>query len=321
MKHCFVLNPAAGKGKIAAELTKKIEAVCRARGVDFEVYLTTGVGDATDYVLRAAAERTEPIRFYACGGDGTLGETARGIMSLENRDGVSLGLIPVGTGNDFARNFSAKENFLDIEAQLDGKESEIDVIKINDDRYSINVTNIGFDCEVVCDMVRFKKSPIIPSSLAYIAGLVVTLVRKPTVDMTISIDGGEPQKHHFLLTTFANGSFYGGGFHSNPKASPTDGTLDTLMVSDITRRRFVALVGDYKKGTHLTPKFDKILKNQKAKTVDMYFDEETNVSVDGEVIRFRELHLSILPRALSFSIPKGAALLSAMGEEAAAATV
>ena len=118
MKHCFVLNPAAGKGKIAAELTKKIEAVCRAREVDFEVYLTMGVGDATDYVLRAAAERTEPIRFYACGGDGTLGETARGIMSLENRDSVSLGLIPVGTGNDFARNFSNKENFFDIEAQL-----------------------------------------------------------------------------------------------------------------------------------------------------------------------------------------------------------
>ena len=321
MKHCFVLNPAAGKGKIAAELTKKIEAACRARGVDFEVYLTTGVGDATDYVLRAAAERTEPIRFYACGGDVTLGETARGSMSLENRDGVSLGLIPVGTGNDFARNFSSKENFFDIEAQLDGEEAEMDVIKLNDDRYSMNVVNVGFDCEVVCDTVKFKKSRIIPSSLAYIAGLVVTLVRKPGIDMTISIDGGEAQKQHFLLATFANGSFYGGGFHSNPKASVVDGQIDGLLVSDITRRRFVMLVGDYKKGTHLTPKFEKILKNYKAKTVDMYFDEETNVSVDGEIVRFRELHVSILPRAIRFVIPRGSARLSAQAEEAVAATV
>lgn len=321
MKHCFVLNPAAGKGKNTSELVNKIEEACLARGVDFEVYLTKGEGDATDYVLRMGYERTEPIRFYACGGDGTLGETARGIMLLDNREGVSLGLLPIGTGNDFARNFSAKENFLDIEAQLDGEECAIDVIKINDDRYSINVTNIGFDCEVVCDMARFKRSRFIPSKFAYIAGLAVTFVRKPTVDMTISIDGEEPQKHHFLLTTFASGGFYGGGFHSNPKADPTDGQIDTLLVSDITRRRFVALVGDYKKGTHLTPKFNKILKNRKAQTVDMFFEEETNVSVDGEVIRFKELHLSIVSRAIRFVIPKGAALITALKEAPVAATV
>ena len=321
MKHCFILNPAAGKGKITSELTKKIESICTARGVDFEVHLTTGVGDATDYVCRTGADRTEPIRFYACGGDGTLGEVTRGMMLLDNREGVSLGLLPIGTGNDFARNFSNKECFLDIEAQLDGEECEIDVIKINDDRYSINVTNIGFDCEVVCDMVRFKKSRFVPSKFAYIAGLAVTFVRKPSVDMMIAIDGGEPQKQHFLLTTFASGGFYGGGFHSNPMADPTDGQIDVLTVSDITRRRFIALVGDYKKGSHLTPKFEKVLKNRKAHTVDMFFEEDTNVSVDGEVIPFKELHLSVVPRAIHFVIPKGAALVHASREESVAATV
>ncbi len=320
MKHCFVLNPAAGKGKIASELAESIEKICRAREVDFEIYFTQGVGDATDYVLRTGAAHTEPIRFYACGGDGTLGETARGIMSLENREDVSLGLFPIGTGNDFARNFSQKENFFDVEAQLDGEESAFDVIRLNDDRYAINMVNIGFDCEVVCNTVKFKKSALIPSKLAYIAGLVVTLVRKPGVDMTLSVDGGEPQKHHFLLTTFANGAFCGGGFHSNPKATPTDGILDTLLVSDITRRKFITLVGDYKKGTHLTPKFEKILKNLKGHTIDMFFDGETNVSVDGEIVRFPELHLSVLSRALRFVIPKGSSLLSAH-EDPIAATV
>lgn len=321
MKHCFVVNPVAGKGKIASELTEKIKTECEARGLDYEIYLTRGVGDATDYVLRMGAERTEPIRFYACGGDGTLGETARGIMSMEDREGVSLGLFPIGTGNDFARNFSEKQNFLDVQAQLDGEECAIDVLKINDDRYSINVTNIGFDCEVVCNTDRVKRKKFVPSKLAYIVGLVATLVRKPGVDLTISIDGGEPQKHHFLLTTFANGGFYGGGFHSNPLADPTDGQIDTLLVSDMTRRRFVALVGDYKKGTHLSPKFEKILKHQKAHTVDMIFDEPTNVSVDGEVIRFEELHLSILSRAIRFLIPKGAALVTALSKEPVTATV
>ena len=320
MKHCFVMNPAAGKGKIASGLAERIAQTCCERGVDFEVYFTKGVGDATDYVLRTGAERTGAVRFYACGGDGTLGETARGIMSLDNRDGVSLGLFPIGTGNDFARNFSSGETFFDVEAQLDGEECDIDVLQVND-RYAINMVNIGFDCEVVCDTVKFKKSPLIPSKLAYIAGLVVTLVRKPGVDMTLSIDGGEPSRHHFLLTTFANGAFCGGGFHSNPLATVADGRLDGLLISDITRRKFITLVGDYKAGTHLTPKFEKILKNFKAHTIDMVFDGETNVSVDGEVIRFSELHLSVLSRAMKFLIPKGAALLGIGEESPAMATV
>ena len=320
MKHCFVINPAAGKGKVALGLAERIEEICRERGVDFEVYFTKGVGDATDYVLREGAKRDGAVRFYACGGDGTLGETARGIMSLENRDGVSLGLFPIGTGNDFARNFSSGESFFDVEAQLGGEEIALDVIQAND-HFAINMINIGFDCEVVCNTVKFKKNPLIPSKLAYIAGLVGTLARKPGVDMMLSIDGGEPKRHHFLLTTFANGAFCGGGFHSNPKATVRDGQLDGLLISDITRRKFITLVGDYKAGTHLTPKFEKILTNFKAHTIDMIFDEETNVSVDGEVIRFSELHLAALPRALHFLIPKGSSLLCAEQEAPAMATV
>ena len=307
MKYSFVINPAAGKGKIAAGLAEKIKEVCEARELDFDIYFTKGVGDATEYVRRTGEERTGPIRFYACGGDGTFGEAAQGVMAIENREGVSLGLFPIGTGNDFVRNFTEKEAFLDVAAQIDGETRDLDVLRCND-RYAMNVINVGFDCEVVCDTVRYKKSPLIPSSMVYIAALVTTLVRKPGVSMKISVDGGEPQEKQLLLTTFANGAFYGGGFHSNPLAVPTDGQIDGLMVSDVTRRKFIMLVGDYKKGTHLSPKFEKILTNYKCHTADVFFDKETNVSVDGEVIRFKELHLSVLPKALSFVIPKGADL-------------
>ena len=315
MKYSFIINPAAGKGKIASGLAEKITESCRARALDFDIYFTKGVGDATDYVLRTGAERTGDVRFYACGGDGTLGEAVSGMMSLPDREGLSLGLFPIGTGNDFARNFSSGENFLDVEAQLDGEPLAVDVIRCND-RYSMNIVNIGFDCEVVCDTNKLKKSPLIPSKLAYIAGLVKTLVRKPGVDMTISVDGSEPQKHHFLLTTFANGSFYGGGFHSNPRATLMDGQLDCLLVKDITRRKFIMLVGDYKKGTHLTPKFEKILKNFKGHMVDILFERETNVSVDGEIVRFSELHLSIVHEALRFLVPKGSVLLGSQNQTA-----
>ncbi len=320
MKYSFVINPAAGKGKIAAGLAEKIKEECLARELDFDIYFTTGVGDATEYVRRMGEERTGPIRFYACGGDGTFGEAAQGVMAIENREGVSLGLFPIGTGNDFVRNFTEKETFLDVAAQIDGETCDLDVLRCND-RYAMNVINIGFDCEVVCDTVRYKKSPLVPSSMVYIAALVTTLVRKPGVSMRISVDGTELGEKQLLLTTFANGSFYGGGFQSNPLASPTDGRIDGLLVSDVTRRKFITLVGDYKKGTHLGPKFEKILTNFKCDTVDMFFDSETNVSVDGEIIRFTELHISVVPKAHSFVIPKGASLRDGTAKTPAEATV
>jgi diacylglycerol kinase family enzyme len=143
--------------------------------------------------------------------------------------------------------------------------------------------------------------------MAYIAGLVVTLLKKPGVRMKLSCDGGAEEEKHFLLTTYANGSFCGGGFHSNPRSILTDGQMDALFVNNISRTRFVMLVGDYKKGTHLTPRFEKVLAPKKAERIDMVFDKETNVSVDGEVIRFRELHLSVAREALRFLVPNGSA--------------
>lgn len=309
MKYSFIVNPCAGKGKFADELACRIEKSCRERDLNFEIYRTRGIGDATQYITRTANERTEDIRFYACGGDGTLGEAVQGIMSASDREGLSLGLFPIGTGNDFVRNFTPRETFMDVESQIDALPMSFDLLRCNE-RHAMNMINIGFDCEVVCKTVSLKKSPLIPSKFAYIAGLVVTLVRKPGVSMRLGVDGEEPSPRKYLLTTFANGKFCGGGFHSNPKASLDDGKLDVLLIKDVTRRTFLSLVGDYKKGTHLAPKLRHIIENRKADRVDMYFDGETNISVDGEIHRVKELHLSVLPSALHFLIPKGAAVLA-----------
>ena len=308
MKYCFIVNPAAGKGTVAAELMEKIRAVCTRRELDFEVYPTKAVGDATDYVKRTVAQNpSDTYRFYACGGDGTLGEAATGIMSLDNPTCASLGLFPIGTGHDFARNFAPKESLFDVEAQIDAEPLPIDVMRCND-RYSINMVNVGFDCEVVVNTVGLKRNPMIPSSLAYVAGLIGTLVRKPGVDMTITADGEEAQEKHLLLTTFANGEFCGGGFHSNPAARVDDGKIDVLFVNNVTRRKFISIVGDYKKGTHLQPKFSSIVENKKFERVDMTFPRTTNVSVDGEVVPCDALRLEAISKGITFLVPKGACL-------------
>lgn len=309
MKYCFILNPAAGKGTSLDELEAQIDAACREKELTFEIYRTVGVGDAKDYVKRTVAQNpAEAYRFYACGGDGTICEVMNGIMELENPERVALGVMPIGTGNDFVRNFTNNENFLDVGAQLEARERPIDLLRAGD-LYSINMINIGFDCEVVCKTAEIKRKRFVPSGMAYIFSLIATLLRKPGMKAKIAIDGKEAQETHYLLTTFANGAFCGGGFHSNPKSSLNDGKIDTIFVKNISRIRFVSIVGAYKKGTHIAQKYEKILKNEKYNSIDLYFDEPTNVSVDGEIISVKELPITLARNALRILIPNGSKMI------------
>ena len=308
MKYRFVLNPAAGKGEGVEALRKEIETRCREAAVDFEVYLTRGVGDAADYVRRTVAEDpASEYRFFACGGDGTLCEAVNGAVGSGRSENVSVGLIPSGTGNDFVRNFLGQERFFDISAQLNAEAAPIDLIRCND-LYAVNMVNVGFDCEVVVKTAGLKKKKLIPSKVAYIAGLVLTLIRKPGVRGRLSRDGGAPEERRYLLNTYANGAFCGGGFHSNPESRLQDGKIDGLWVNNVSRTRFLSIVGKYKKGEHLRPQYRRILSHEKVERVDMVFEKETNISVDGEVVRAKELHLSICPGLLNFLIPKGSEL-------------
>ena len=300
MKYHFIINPAAGKGRLADAVVEKIKSSQLAKDLDVDMYFTASGGDAVDYVRRTAAEGEHA--FFACGGDGTLCEVANGIMSLENRDNVYLGTVPSGTGNDFVRNFSSPENFLDIDAQLSSVPMDIDLIGCND-IYSVNMINIGFDCEVVVEKEALQSRKTFPPKLAYIVGLVKTLVKKPGVKCRISFDGEEAQEYDLLLTTYGNGEFCGGGFHSNPRSAVNNGKINALTVDNISRLKFLSVVGSYKNGTHL--KYTDILQDRMAEEVRLEFDREINISVDGDLVKVTELTLRIAKGAVKFLVPKG----------------
>ena len=319
MKYCFIINRLAGKGAFTEQVLKSIEDVCVRSDANYEVFMSDDIDATKDYVASVANELGEDERatFIACGGDGTICKTVVAVMALpeEQRERAGVGVIPMGTGNDFVSNFNNKEFFFDIEAQLDATPYTIDLLKCND-IYSINMVNIGFDCQVVCKKEEIGRKALVPRKLAYIFSLVITLIRKPGVIMEFSADGKEKIKKELLLTTFANGAFCGGGFNSNPKAALDDGMIDCISVKDISRAKFVSLVGSYKKGLHLGEKFKKIIDHFKCTTADMYFDEETAISVDGEIIRAKELHISVAEKALTFMLPKGVTAVKKMVEEA-----
>lgn len=308
MKYIFLTNPAAGKKNSCDELCAAIDAVCEKEEFSYEIYRTTCEGDATRFVRQTCENNTqnEELCFFACGGDGTLNEVVSGTVGYPF---AYVGLIPKGTGNDFVRNFTNTERFFDIGAQIKGSPVTVDLLGCND-KYAVNMINIGFDCEVVKKMVQIKRSPLVPSKLAYIFGLVFTLIKKPGVHVKVSYNGAEYTEHDLLLTTMANGCFCGGGFHSNPRASLTDGNIDSLLINNVSRIKFLSLVSSYKKGTHLVPKNDSILSSNTCKTLDMVFDGIQSISIDGELNDIdRELHIKVLPAALRFIVPEGCAFV------------
>ena len=319
MKYCFIINRLAGKGAFTEQVLSDIEAVCGKAEADYEIYKSDDV-EATKAYVREVAEKLpqgEKVTFIACGGDGTLCKTVAAVMALpdELREQACVGVIPMGTGNDFVSNFKNKERFFNIEAQLNASPMKIDLLKCND-VYSINMVNIGFDCQVVCKKEEIGRKPWVPRKLAYIFSLIITLVRKPGVNMEFSSDDGETTKKELLLTTLANGAFCGGGFNSNPTAELNDGMIDCIAVKDISRTKFISLVGAYKNGQHLGEKFKKIIDHFKCAKADMYFSEETAISVDGEIIRVNELHITVAGKALTFMLPEGVVAIKEMLEEA-----
>jgi YegS/Rv2252/BmrU family lipid kinase len=308
MKYCFIINPKAGKGCFVEEAEKNIRTTCDEKSVDYDIYLSESVESTREYVARTAAAG-EGVVFIACGGDGTVCKTVSAIMALpeSDRERVALGIMPMGTGNDFVSNFENKELFFNVGAQIEAEPCKIDLFKCND-TYSINMVNVGFDSHVVCTKEKIGKKAWVPRKLAYIFSLVITLVRKPGVKMTFSTESGEEVRKDLLLATFANGSYCGGGFYSNPTASLWDGAIDCIAVKNMGRIRFLSLVGSYKKGTHLVPKFSKIIEHFKCREAHIKLDEQTPVSVDGEILPLKEIHISVVREALTVMIPSGASI-------------
>lgn len=302
MKHYFIINPAAGKGKNTESLIERIKSACREKLIDFEIYMTTAVGDATRFVKEKCAEAKEKLRFFSCGGDGTNNEVISGAVGF---DCAEVGFIPDGTGNDFIKCFKNPENFTDLCAQLDGSVEAIDLISCNE-KYIMNIMNMGFDCEVVRRTGKIKRIPLVSKSMAYILGVVVELIRKPGTKLRVSLDGGEAEEKSLLLATFSNGRYYGGGFNASPKARLQDGLMDVCFIKNISRAKFVSIVKHYRSGEYLDmEKLNDIVDFRRCREATLEFDSAQSVCIDGEIFESDKLELRLIPRGLSILIPRG----------------
>lgn len=309
-----IINPKSGRGAGNGKVYVAVEKTVAENGG--EIIKSEHPGHIEE-ITAEACKKNPFAHIVAYGGDGTVYEVVNGIMKADAGRTASFSIVPVGSGNDFSA--FANDSGVFRRAEL----NRIDVVRVKcgeNVRYFANMMNIGFDCAVVNETYALKKKPFLKGSTAYIAGVAKTLLLKKTLHAKVTVEGIEPFEkdekstsmevfeRNLLLTAAANSRYCGGGFCAAPLASLTDGFMDILVVNDISRMKFISLVGAYKAGTYIDEhgvmpeRFSKILTYRRCRRITIQGPEM--YCLDGEVCHTderRTVEAEVMPGALWYA--------------------
>jgi len=286
----FIVNPVSGSGNGA----KALETICGeldARGIKYGYAVSEHRGHALE--LTQAALDVGEKRIIAVGGDGTVREVA----SVLKLSGVEMGIIPVGTGNDFAKGLKLPLDVLQaLEIALEGDVVNVDAALAND-AFFINVGGFGFDVNVAKYTENYKKR--LNGMLPYLMGVMRSLIRLKAIDVTIHADDNEPFQESMLMLPVCNGTHFGGGMNIGPNANPSDGLLDVCIVKKIGRLKLLNILPKIIKGTHVGLK---CVHYFKAKTIYIDAPEGFDLQLDGEIMPGTPVRFKVLEGAIAMVV-------------------
>ncbi len=297
MRHLFIINPAAGK----QETTAQLEGLLSQVSFPHRVVYTKGEGDAQRLTQEAAA-CPEPLRVYACGGDGTLNEVVNGAAGLEH---VAVTNVPKGTGNDFLKIFGPdyRERFYDLEALAQGPQRAFDLMDCNG-KLGLDVVCAGVDARIAADVHRYKDLRFVSGMGAYVLSLVENVffkgINRP---MTVKMGDISWDNRQTAILCICNGRYYGGGFMPVAEAMPDDGVLDMLLVRQVSLPTFLRLVGKYAKGLYRN--YPELILEHHGKAVSFCAREPVTVVVDGEVMVDTSFTVRLSEKKINFFFPEG----------------
>lgn len=315
MKHIFVVNPCAGKQDASAILTHKVEAYAASNPqFDYQIYFTKAPGDATTWVRRWCSDHPNyQVRFYACGGDGTLNEVVSGCLGFPN---VQVTVHANGSGNDYIKYYGTLDDFNDLDRLVQGIPHPVDVMRISYTtlqdgtphqapiRYSINVCNFGFDamvCKVGNDV---RRKPIIGGKHSYTTGIIRSLFTSRSNYVCMKVDGKPFFDGHMLLCTLGNGRFNGGNYMCAPLSLNDDGLLEVNLFKKMSLFKFASLVKAYSNGTHIhRPDAQSLMLYQQAANVEISSPHPFWLVIDGEMLHSNHYLVQNLPHAITFVSP------------------
>ena len=278
MQHIFIINPHAGKKDQTGRIYEMADRL-RQHGLTCQCLLTQRSGGAEE-IARRLVSSGEEVRLYACGGDGTLNEVVNGAAGFDN---AAVTCIPIGTGNDFLKNFGPDAaKFTDAENLWDGEVHPLDLIDCNG-RQCLTIACSGIDARVAESVHELGDSPLLSGRGSYLAAVAVNFLFRGI---------GQHWRD------------YGGGSTPVPEARMDDGVLHTVLVKNISRMKFAGLFSAYSAGRYrsLPPEVIRVVT---AKNVRIQSEDDIVTCLDGETIHSRDVRLTLSEKRLNFFGPKG----------------
>lgn len=294
----FILNPIAGRGR-AYKAIKKIRSVLREKNVNHTFSITSAPKHATQ--LAKDAQKDYDV-IVAIGGDGTVNEVMNGLINGKTKFGV----IPLGSGNDFAKAVNMPHNLIDaIDVILSNKNIIADIGKvithrmvdnkkqIYDERYFINGIGIGFDASVAYESSKIKRLRGLP---LYISALLRALLKYKTLNFLVKLDELRLKSKYFLIA-IGNGVSAGGGFYLTPDAKLDDKRFDVCYVDPVGLFKILKIFPSVLKGLH--GRYKEVNFTQ-AKNIEISSEQKFFVHADGEIVgnNVNSVKISLIPAAI-----------------------
>ena len=296
MKKLFILSSKAGSRDFKAFEKSILRIYKRNNREDELIIRTTENKDsakefARDFIKDDPADKVVIV----CGGDGSLGEVSNILAGTK----AALGLIPMGTANDFSKNFDYK-NFK-IEDTFDPIIRPIDIMRVNEE-YCINVMSLGFDTyvlertyELLAKNPRFKERAFLRAAVKSLLNLVYEDL---TLKMTLA-DGSEKIiSDSYLITALCNGSYYGSGFNPAPDALLDDGLLNLVLAKKMSLYEVLPLLRKYKKGSHLG---HPLISEDRVKGLNISSNKLLTYNIDGEIYKANEINVKIIENGINWA--------------------
>ena len=300
----LILNPMADMGH-AWNAARDLRPIVNEFDGKVDWSGTVYPGHGTELAKQAGEDGYDLV--IALGGDGTVHEVVNGLMQVEAKKRPALGVVPIGSGNDFA--FANKIPTSANQAMalaLNGEASPIDLALMTGENgmeaYIDNTLGIGFDAIVT---IRSHRLPIIRGFLMYLIAVIQTIfLNAGAIHVEVDSDGKKWEQDSFMVV-LANGPREGGGFHMTPAARSDDGILNYLVAGKVSRPMMFRLLPEFMKGTQ--ERFDQI-KLGEFKKFSLKSDSPLYIHIDGEIYtsfgsNLRGLSVEILPNALNVVRP------------------
>ncbi|MCS4484233.1 hypothetical protein NXS08_01840 [Gleimia sp. 6138-11-ORH1] len=331
----FIYNPVSGRRDNTFKADTYIAGLKRLfPNAELTAVATEAVGHATELAenfvsLVKITEKSANAVLVVSGGDGTVSETANGIIGSE----IPLLVLPGGTGNDFTRSLYQKVPGENDRRTVDRVIKEfaqsrargfrvfsIDALKIESPsvesvtkdkysdftRYSLNVLSAGFDSVIGTTAQRIHQRFPWVGAMSYIFATVRHLVHIPRFEMDLKADLKEGDNFDFSglysICVMSNARFYGGGFQANPRGSLTDGKIDVLLAKELNQLEVLKLIGKFRAGEEIPKQYAESFQSGTL-NLKAWDNSELVFNVDGEVFTAQQIKVSVCPQVLQVVVP------------------